>query len=71
MNDEAARFPQVRMRRLRAHPQLRQLVRETELSPGDFILPLFVRHGRGQRIPIASMPGHAQLSVDLLADEVR
>jgi porphobilinogen synthase len=71
MTDEAARFPQVRMRRLRSRPQLRQLVRETELTPGDFILPLFVRHGRGQRIPIASMPGHAQLSVDLLADEVR
>jgi porphobilinogen synthase len=71
MTDDAARFPQVRMRRLRSHPRLRELVRETELTPGDFILPLFVRHGRGQRIPIGSMPGHAQLSVDLLADEVR
>jgi porphobilinogen synthase len=46
-------------------------MRETVLSPHDFILPLFVRHGTGQRAPISSMPGHAQLSVDQLAAEVR
>jgi porphobilinogen synthase len=64
-------FPSTRLRRLRMHPRLRDLVRETELSPRDFILPLFVRHGSGQRVPIQSMPGHAQLPVDQLADEVR
>lgn len=64
-------FPQTRLRRLRQHPRLRDLVRETELSPADFILPLFVRYGRDQRIPISSMPGHCQLSVDQLSDEVR
>ncbi len=53
------------------HPRLRDLVRETVLSPRDLVLPLFVRHGKGERVPISSMPGHAQLSVDLLADEVR
>ncbi len=63
-------FPDVRMRRLRTHPRLRELVCETRLSPSDFILPLFVRHGENERIPISSMPGHSQLSVDLLADEV-
>src|SRR4051812_7153664 len=63
-------FPAVRPRRLRAHPVLRGLVRETEVSPADFILPLFVRPGRGLRQEIASMPGQAQLSVDRLADEV-
>ena len=47
------------------------MIRETELSPADFILPVFVRHGRGQRVPIGSMPGHHQLSVDLLASYVR
>ena len=64
-------FPTTRLRRLRQHPQLRDMLRETTLSPRDFILPLFVRFGRGERIPISSMPGHAQLTVDHLADEVR
>jgi porphobilinogen synthase len=64
-------FPSTRLRRLRRHPQLRELVRETSLSPKDLILPLFVRHGRDQRIPISSMPGHFQLSVDQLNAEVR
>lgn len=63
-------FPAVRMRRLRTHPKLRDLVRETDLSPDDFILPLFVRHGRGERIPISSMPGHAQLTVEHLPAEI-
>ena len=64
-------FPQTRLRRLRQHQKLRDLIRETELSPADFILPVFVRQGRGQRVPIGSMPGHAQLSVDQLAAYVR
>lgn len=64
-------FPSLRMRRLRRHPQLRELVRETSLSPKDLILPLFVRHGENQAIPINSMPGHFQLSVDRLEAEIR
>ena len=56
-------FPATRLRRLRSHPRLRDLVRETELSSNDFILPLFVRHGKNTRIPIQSMPGHAQMTV--------
>src|SRR4051794_28883727 len=40
-------FPALRLRRLRQHPVLRDLVRETTLTPHDFILPLFVRPGRG------------------------
>ncbi|MCE5303827.1 MAG: porphobilinogen synthase [Planctomycetaceae bacterium] len=63
-------FPTTRMRRLRYHPAMRALVRQTQLSPGHLILPLFVRPGRGIRQPIASMPGHCQISPDLLADEV-
>jgi porphobilinogen synthase len=63
-------FPTVRPRRLRAHPLLRDLIRETVLTAGDFILPLFVRPGRGIRIEIASMPGQFQLSIDRLVDEV-
>jgi porphobilinogen synthase len=47
---------------------LRELVRETELTPGDMILPLFVRHGQGVRREIASMPGQYQLSPDTLVE---
>src|SRR5215210_3147322 len=65
-----AGFPAVRPRRLRASALLRALVRETELSVRDFILPLFVRPGAGVRQEIASMPGNYQLSPDTLVDEV-
>jgi porphobilinogen synthase len=63
-------FPAVRLRRLRQHPVLRDLVRETSLSPHDFILPLFVRPGHGVKKEIASMPGNFQLSTDRLVEEV-
>src|SRR3954452_12814490 len=63
-------FPVSRPRRLRQHPVLRELVRETTLSVRDLILPLFVRPGRGVKKEIASMPGNYQLSVDRLADGV-
>jgi porphobilinogen synthase len=66
----AASFPQSRLRRLRQHPLLRGLVRETALCREDLILPLFVRPGRGVRKEIASMPGNFQLSVDTLVEEV-
>src|SRR5947209_16158829 len=63
-------FPVVRSRRLRHHPLVRDLVRETTLTVRDFILPLFVRPGKGVKKEIASMPGNHQLSVDRLVDEV-
>jgi len=63
--------PFVRTRRTRQSEALRGLVRETRLDPGSFIYPLFVTHGQGVREPIASMPGQARLSVDLLAGEAR
>ena len=59
----------LRPRRMRISPALRRMVRETALSPADFIYPLFVRYGREERSPIASMPGQFQLSVDELARE--
>src|SRR4030043_1768452 len=46
------------------------MIRETHLRPDDLILPLFVRPGKGVNQPIFSMPGHSQLSVDLLIKEV-
>lgn len=67
MNEEPLR---VRPRRLRYHPLVRELVRETEVSVRDLILPLFVRPGKGIRNEITSMPGNYQLSVDTLIDEV-
>ena len=63
-------FPNARPRRLRITPALRAMLRETELNPGDFILPLFVRPGRDQQVEIASMPGVFQWSVDRLPFEV-
>ncbi len=56
-------FPQTRMRRLRTTPALRGLVRETTLSPTDFVYPMFVAHGLDRREPIAAMPGVERLSI--------
>ena len=63
-------FPTTRLRRLRQHPAVRELVRETRLVPANFVLPLFVRPGQRVREPIGSMPGHCQLSPDMLAEEI-
>jgi porphobilinogen synthase len=69
--DAAPGFPATRLRRLRYHPAVRRLVRDVRLSPESLILPLFARAGKGVRQPIGSMPGQAQLSVDLIAEEAR
>jgi porphobilinogen synthase len=58
-----------RFRRLRRSEALRRLVRETRLSPADFVFPLFVAHGRGLRREIESMPGQYHLSPDGLTRE--
>jgi hypothetical protein len=60
-----------RPRRLRLTVGIRSMVRETVLSPADFVYPLFVRHGRDARVPVRSMPGVAQITVDRLAGEAR
>ena len=70
MHDQLPGFPTSRPRRLRYNPLVRDLVRETELSPNDLILPLFVKPGKGLRQEIASMPGNYQLSVDTLVEDV-
>ncbi|MDX9873885.1 MAG: porphobilinogen synthase, partial [Spongiibacteraceae bacterium] len=64
-------FPATRMRRVRAAEFSRRLVRENVLTPDDFILPVFVLEGRGEREPVASMPGVERLSIDLLVEEAR
>jgi porphobilinogen synthase len=63
-------FPATRLRRLRATPALRSLVRETRLHPGALIYPLFVCEGEGVRREIASMPGVFNLSIDEALKEV-
>ena len=59
-----SRFPSTRLRRLRRTAASRALVRETRLSPEQFIAPLFVRKGQGLREPISSLPGVSRLSPD-------
>lgn len=59
-------FPEVRLRRLRQSPAVRGLVRETSLEPRQLVLPLFVREGLTESMPIGSMPGVAQHSLDSL-----
>jgi porphobilinogen synthase len=64
-------FPIHRLRRLREHPGLREMVAETRLSAKDLVMPLFVREGQGECRPIASMPGQCQWSVDTLTGRAR
>lgn len=64
-------YPIHRPRRLRRTETIRRLVRETRLSPDNFIEPLFVCQGEGVRRPIDAMPGCFQLSVDELVKECR
>ncbi|MGH6915931.1 MAG: porphobilinogen synthase, partial [Geminicoccales bacterium] len=59
-----------RFRRLRQSPGLRRMVRETHLSPDDFIYPLFVTHGVNTRVEVPSMPDVYQISVDRLPAEI-
>jgi porphobilinogen synthase len=59
-----------RPRRLRMNAAMRRMVRETTLSADDFILPLFVMHGRDAQSAIGSMPGVFQWSVDRLPREI-
>ncbi|MEC3860571.1 porphobilinogen synthase [Mesobacterium sp. TK19101] len=68
MTPLSAPFPATRFRRLRRSPALRDLVRENELSPADFIWPVFVRNGDGVEEPIASMPGVMRRSVDKVVE---
>jgi porphobilinogen synthase len=62
-------FPIQRPRRLRATESIRRLVRETRLSPAQFILPLFVCPGDGVKREISSMPSQYQMSIDRVVDE--
>src|SRR6202790_4447135 len=64
-------FPVTRLRRLRRTDQLRNLVRETRLTPDAFVYPMFVCPGEGVRKKVRSMPGVFNLSVDEAGKEAR
>ncbi len=66
---EPPRFPASRPRRLRRTATLRGLVRETDFSPGDLVAPLFVKESIAEPVPISSMPGHYQHTLDSLRKE--
>ncbi len=66
-----AAFPSARLRRLRATPALRSMVRENVLSPADFIWPVFVMDGTDTEEPIASMPGVMRRTVDRIGAAAR
>jgi porphobilinogen synthase len=63
-------FPEHRPRRLRRTPALRALIRENALTVDDLIAPLFVKEGIDEPVPISSMPGQSQHTVDSLRREV-
>ncbi|SHJ62936.1 porphobilinogen synthase [Maribacter aquivivus] len=64
-------YPLIRNRRLRSSEAIRSLVRETIISPSDFLVPLFVVEGKGIKEEIASMPNYYRLSLDNLTKEVK
>ena len=68
MRPTLAPYPAGRLRRTRATPALRDLVRECRLGVEDLIWPLFVRDGQGVREPVPSMPGVERRSVDLIVE---
>lgn len=64
-------FPLQRGRRLRVNESIRSLVRETSLSPSDFMFPMFITEGENVKVEIPSMPGIFRRSIDLTVEEVK
>ena len=64
-------YPLRRNRRLRTSEAIRSLVRETTITPNDFIVPLFVVEGKGVKEEIPSMPNYYRMSLDLLSKEAK
>lgn len=64
-------YPLQRGRRLRVNASVRSLVRETTLSPADFMFPMFIAEGENIQVEIPSMPGIFRRSIDLTVEEVK
>ncbi len=67
---EFGAFPASRPRRLRQNPKIADLVRETHLNLKDLVLPLFIKGQVGEKQPIKSMPGHFQIPISCLSEEI-
>lgn len=63
--------PVIRPRRLRATPALRRLTEQTRVHPAELILPMFIREGVSEPVPIGSMPGVVQHSLDSFRVELQ
>jgi porphobilinogen synthase len=64
-------FPMTRPRRLRQNQSIRDFVQQHQINTDKLVLPLFIRYGKGKAKPIASMPGHAQHTLESLDDEIK
>lgn len=64
-------YPLIRNRRLRTSDAIRHLVRETVITPSDFLVPLFIVEGKGVKEEISSMPNYYRMSLDVLEKEVK
>ena len=64
-------YPLQRGRRLRVNESIRSLVRETTISPSDFMFPMFITEGENYKFEISSMPGIFRRSIDLTVEEVK
>jgi porphobilinogen synthase len=64
-------FPALRLRRLRQHPVLRDLIRETDVNLKDLIFPIFIKGREGDKQPIDTMPGLSQIPIALLSQEIQ
>ncbi len=67
----SGRFPETRLRRMRADDFSRRLMRENRLSPDDLIQPVFVHEGENHAQAVPSMPGVERLSIDLLIKKAK
>lgn len=65
------KFPKYRPKRLRQNESFRRLMRETQLSVDNLVMPFFVREGKDIKKPIASLPGNYQFSIDNLIKEAK
>ncbi|MEL7296368.1 MAG: porphobilinogen synthase [Pseudomonadota bacterium] len=71
LNDKTPGFPLTRMRRRRRHGWLREMLSEHQLSPADFIYPVFVLDGEQRSEDVPSMPGVKRRSIDLLLEHLQ
>ena len=70
LHSQQASFPTTRLRRLRQHPRLRDLISENHVTLNDLVLPLFIHETLKENKPIAAMPGQSQIALHNLEQEI-